>query len=394
MKTKNLLLFVFVCCASVAVAQLQVTSGGNVEIGTPSGELYTSASIKGSKTYGLKVSSSGGTGTRYGIHITSTSPCVSSPAAIGLHSEITSSPGCGGKVVGVRGYIVSNQSSGYGVSGLMGGNSSGAGIYGSISSVENTFSGIYAGYFNGNSTVNNGTLAATVVPLSDSRLKEGMRAIDAKQTTKNLLKLKPIEYYLKQIDIPMDSINEKGEKISYTVKRYDENTEFFQKKRYGLIAQDLQKVYPDLVYTAGDGYLGIDYTGLIPLLLQMLQEQQAEIGQLQQQLLPANRNALPAFSENTNEAVPESELAAVLYQNTPNPFNQSTEIGYYIPKTVRSANIYIYDINGVQQRNISISEREKGAVVLQASALRAGIYFYTLICDGKPIDSKQMILTR
>ena len=38
--------------------------------------------------------------------------------------------------------------------------------------------------------------------------------------------------------------------------------------------------------------------------------------------------------------------------------------------------------------------RGKGATTLQASVLQAGIYFYTLICDGKPVDTKQMILTR
>jgi hypothetical protein len=73
---------------------------------------------------------------------------------------------------------------------------------------------------------------------------------------------------------------------------------------------------------------------------------------------------------------------------------QATEIGYYIPETVSKADIYIYDINGFQQKNISVSERGKGTTTLQASALKAGIYFYTLICDGKPVDTKQMILTR
>ena len=94
------------------------------------------------------------------------------------------------------------------------------------------------------------------------------------------------------------------------------------------------------------------------------------------------------FEKNGIESIP------LLLQNTPNPFNQATEIGYYIPENVGSANIYIYDISGFQQRNIAIAERGKGATILQASTLQAGIYFYTLICDGKPVDTKQMILTR
>jgi len=36
----------------------------------------------------------------------------------------------------------------------------------------------------------------------------------------------------------------------------------------------------------------------------------------------------------------------------------------------------------------SVFEQGKGVTTLQVSALRAGIYFYTLICDGKPVDTK------
>jgi hypothetical protein len=100
---------------------------------------------------------------------------------------------------------------------------------------------------------------------------------------------------------------------------------------------------------------------------------------------------------NENEGKGNAAISAetaTLFQNTPNPFSQATEIGYFIPETVNSANIYIYDVNGVQQKNISIAERGNGVTVLQATALQAGIYFYTLICDGKPVDTKQMILTR
>ena len=91
---------------------------------------------------------------------------------------------------------------------------------------------------------------------------------------------------------------------------------------------------------------------------------------------------------------PKNTCSVLMYEGhyyepglPPPPFN-------HIPKTVNSANIYIYDINGFQQKNIAIAERWKGATTLQASTLKAGIYFYTLICDGRPVDTKQMILTR
>jgi hypothetical protein len=118
-----------------------------------------------------------------------------------------------------------------------------------------------------------------------------------------------------------------------------------------------------------------------------IEEQREQIKQLVK-LMGIKSIDKKAFEENGIESIP------MLLQNTPNPFSQATEIGYFIPETVNRANIYIYDINGVQQKNISIAERGNGVTVLQATALQAGIYFYTLICDGKPVDTKQMILTK
>ena len=165
---------------------------------------------------------------------------------------------------------------------------------------------------------------------------------------------------------------------------------------YGYLAQELKEIFPDLVKQSQDsaGYYGVNYIGLIPVIVEALKDQRSEIEKQREQikqlvkLIDVKSINKEIFEENGIESIP------LLLQNTPNPFNQLTEIGYYIPENVNSANIYIYDINGFQQRNISITERGKGATTLQASALQAGIYFYTLICDGKPVDTKQMILTK
>ncbi len=63
-------------------------------------------------------------------------------------------------------------------------------------------------------------------------------------------------------------------------------------KHFGLIAQDLQKIYPELVVEnnfTGDSkegfeYLGINYTELIPVLIKGMQEQQQIIEQLQKRI--------------------------------------------------------------------------------------------------------------
>ena len=84
----------------------------------------------------------------------------------------------------------------------------------------------------------------------------------------------------------------------------------------------------------------------------------------------------------------------VLDQNTPNPFNIATTIGFYLPNSITAASIYVYDMTGNQLKSISIPERGKGNLKIQGSEFSAGMYLYALIADGKVIDTKRMILTK
>jgi hypothetical protein len=239
---------------------------------------------------------------------------------------------------------------------------------------------------------------------SDERLKRDIKPLSDEKEKLYLLQGKSYKKTLR----PTSGLAEE-DSLSLAEKR-----EIVEFPEYGYLAQELKEIFPDLVSQSQDsaGYYSVNYIGLIPIIVEALKDQrlekQEEITELRVQiekqqtqindqreqikqlvkLLDIKAINEKVFEENGIESLP------ILLQNTPNPFNQATEIGYFIPETVNSANIYIYDINGFQQRNISISERGKGATTLQASALQAGIYFYTLICDGKPVDTKQMILTR
>ena len=46
---------------------------------------------------------------------------------------------------------------------------------------------------------------------------------------------------------------------------------------YGLSAQELQEIYPDLVYEGQDGYLGVNYVELVPILIRSIQELKQEL---------------------------------------------------------------------------------------------------------------------
>lgn len=59
-------------------------------------------------------------------------------------------------------------------------------------------------------------------------------------------------------------------------------------KQYGFIAQELMKVFPEMVDTIGEGIMGIRYNELIPVLVQAVKEQKAEINSLKKEIIILN----------------------------------------------------------------------------------------------------------
>lgn len=56
------------------------------------------------------------------------------------------------------------------------------------------------------------------------------------------------------------------------------------KNDIGVIAQDVQKVFPEAVQTGSDGKLAVDYARLVPVLIEAINAQQAEINELKAQI--------------------------------------------------------------------------------------------------------------
>ncbi len=156
------------------------------------------------------------------------------------------------------------------------------------------------------------------------------------------------------------------------------------KTEYGFVAQDVQKIFPDLVFSDEKGYLGINYTAFIPMLVEVVKEQQIKINQLDS-LVNAYNNA-----SNNAEVV---STPAWLGQNTPNPFNTSTVIKFFVPEKSKAVIINIYNLSGSQLKTYTITEKGNHSLFINAGELNAGIYIYNLIIDGKEISSKRMILT-
>lgn len=106
-----------------------------------------------------------------------------------------------------------------------------------------------------------------IVPNSDVRLKKNFAKID--NAVGIIGQLNPLRY-----DFKYDELKELG---------------LPKTRQFGLIAQEVENVLPDLVSQGAEengkvGYKGINYTGLIPILIKAMQEQQTEIESLKRKL--------------------------------------------------------------------------------------------------------------
>ncbi|MEN8259162.1 MAG: tetratricopeptide repeat protein [Pseudomonadota bacterium] len=100
-------------------------------------------------------------------------------------------------------------------------------------------------------------------PLSDKRLKTNI------QPVKGALDL------VKKL---------KGVNFDWKV---DEDIEVIinNQSRVGFIAQEVEEVIPQIVYTTPEGYKGVHYSNLVAILVEAIKEQQSEIDALKQKLL-------------------------------------------------------------------------------------------------------------
>ena len=161
-----------------------------------------------------------------------------------------------------------------------------------------------------------------------------------------------------------------------------------QKMHYALSAEQLEAVYPDLVYMRPDGTKGINYVELIPILVEAIGELNAKVRQLEQ----GGKTRLAPMASGSGGSVGSNAVAATLGQNSPNPFAATTAISLSIPTDAKSAQLCIYDMTGRQVRQLPIDARGATSVSVAAAGMPAGMYLYSLIVDGSLIDTKRMVV--
>ena len=121
------------------------------------------------------------------------------------------------------------------------------------------------GRFGGTVTASSGFACA-----SDFRYKKNIKPLS--NSLENIRKINGVNYYWKLEEYP------------------DHN--FSDKNQLGFIAQDLEKIYPEMVFTDEKGYKSIDYSRLTPVLVEAVKElaikndtQQTQINELKKEMM-------------------------------------------------------------------------------------------------------------
>lgn len=267
----------------------------------------------------------------------------------------------------------------------------------------------YAGYFVGDVLVS----GAFINP-SDVNLKEN---IDTIGNADSILKLlNPIYFNYKQTG--------NAARLNFT-----------SSQQMGLIAQEAETVIPNIVKetihpAAVDSigtiiapaftYKTIDYQKIIPLLIAGFKSQQLKVDSLKNEndvqdsintYLQNQINELADLinsccsdkqhsiqqNNNSNGSIASQDVnlkdiqVVVLEANVPNPFSEQTTINYSLAETVLKAQMLFHNAQGKLIQSVDLNERGKCSLNVFAQDLSNGIYTYTIVVDGKVIETKKMV---
>jgi len=224
--------------------------------------------------------------------------------------------------------------------------------------------------------------AGSLYTLSDRRLITNVQELD-KEVINRLYLLKGISYW--------KDFSSLFAEVSDSSRKYLNENVAGHKINFGLSAQDVEKVFPEIVSRDAIGYYSIDYTALVPVLIAALADQQAQIDALTAML--GETKLKSAKSVELTQTTIDGDGNSILYQNSPNPFTESTRVEYQLQENVQNAQICIYDLNGSQLKSYPVNPASAGSLIIKDNEFKPGTYIYSLIADGQVVDTKRMVLT-
>lgn len=275
-------------------------------------------------------------------------------------------------------------------------NSYGAGVYGSAITNDwgRNISDPYAGYFNGNvqvlgnvqatGSVSGILLGASVSPTSSVSILAD--DIKSESVSDKMANLSVVSYYKEQPMVLTENLKESEEVAPNWISEIE--LQSLSKKHYALSAEELEDVFPELVYTNADKSKSINYVEMIPLLLQSINELRSEVAKLKEE---NNKYSNKKMATDIKDCI---ESPIELSQNKPNPWNESTEITLSVPESFKNAIVLFFDLKGKQVFEQKLYTSGEQSLKFYAKDFTPGIYIYSLVVDGNLVASKKMLVLK
>lgn len=232
-------------------------------------------------------------------------------------------------------------------------------------------------FYNSFTSTYNSIQVANVYNYSDERAKTNIHTLNSGLNT--VLNLRPVSYNWKTPETSVESLALANE--SDATQPFGPND---GKIQYGFLAQEVEEVLPDAVATDEEGNKLINYTAIIPHLVQSIQELQGLVAEQ------------AATIERLNSQIGATQLQATsgkIMSCTPNPASNEVTFDYAIPNDADVANIVICSLTGNVEKTIACSSNAS-SVTENISNLKDGIYVATLVIDGVNTDAKRVIVSK
>lgn len=367
-----------------ASAQLTVYHNGNVNIGSEQPTSNVSLSV-GNVAY---------SDTAYHV-------------SLGLHNPASGCYNIGGEGVaysptmrntgrafGLRG-VAGNCTSGYnfGVLGALQGSQEGAAIFGTTSgkTLGLSVDGRYAGYFDGNVKIT-GSLQGDVVNSADVNAKNTQALRPINSALDGIASANPFMYIVRTqvpdigAGMAPDSTTQTG-----TVAPTSDPVVPFGKSYYALDVNAVKQSFPALIIKDAKGNEYVNYTQLVPILVQAIKELKTELDDLKEAVASSGTRKVNAATNIATNTLDEGWGS--ISQNTPNPFTGQSTVRVSVPDDASDAYIDILTLNGASVKRIPVSNG-LSEVSLSSFDFAPGTYLYTLVVNGKVSETRRMIVNR
>ena len=188
------------------------------------------------------------------------------------------------------------------------------------------------------------------------------------------MELKPVEFNYKTIYNDQSSSSKeefKGMKIKVEDERLYRNTS-------GFLAQDVQKIFPDVVQKNEDGSLSIYTFDWFPIIVKSLQELNDKVDE--------------KLGVSSGERIGIINTNASLLPAEPKTINTPTVLNYRLPSTFKRAQMLLYSFDGKELAQYELAQNSN-QIAIENTKLYAGIYYYTLLVDDKEVATHKLIIT-